>query len=115
MNSDILSNLYKHSVAVIIPSIVEETFGLVAIEAIYHGVPIIASNRGGLEEIVTSSGAGILFDPDSIGSLSKVICDISTNTGLRERLRLNAEKCKLFSKSEYINRYIQLIDGDQYE
>lgn len=61
--------------AVIIPSACYETFGLVAIESWARGVPVVASNLGGLEELIKKSGAGVLFDWKSdniVGALEKV-------------------------------------------
>jgi len=45
------------------PSMVEEAFGRVATEAHASGIPVIASNRGGLPEAVGSGG--ILLDPEA--------------------------------------------------
>lgn len=50
--------------AVIMPSIGYETFGLTAIESMAKGLPVVASNRGALSELVDSSGGGVLFDFD---------------------------------------------------
>jgi glycosyltransferase involved in cell wall biosynthesis/GT2 family glycosyltransferase len=56
--------------ALIVPSTGLESFGLVAREATYHGVPVLASDRGALPE--TLAGAeehGALFDPEDPASL----------------------------------------------
>ncbi|WP_309248940.1 glycosyltransferase family 4 protein [Paenibacillus sp. MZ04-78.2] len=46
--------------AVVMPSILEESFGLVALEALASGVPLIATRSGGLSEIVNSSVAQVI-------------------------------------------------------
>ena len=51
--------------AVIIPSVGYETFGLTAIESMAKGLPVVASNRGALSELIGSSGGGVLFDFDN--------------------------------------------------
>jgi glycosyltransferase involved in cell wall biosynthesis len=51
---------YKVSKAVLMPSLWNESFGLVAAEAMAGGVPVLASNRGALPEVV--GDAGLLFD-----------------------------------------------------
>lgn len=48
--------------AVIMPSVGWETFGLTAIESWARGIPVVASDRGAFTELVSRSGAGILFD-----------------------------------------------------
>jgi glycosyltransferase involved in cell wall biosynthesis len=47
--------------ALVVPSLWAEPLGLVAIEAVIRGVPVVASERGGLAEIVESGTAGLLF------------------------------------------------------
>ena len=53
----------RRALLVVIPSRWEEPFGRVALEALAHGVPIVASNRGGLPEIV-GKRYGIITFPD---------------------------------------------------
>lgn len=54
------SEFYAQSKVVLMPSVWEETFGRVAVEAIANGIPVLASRRGALPE--TLGGAGFLFD-----------------------------------------------------
>ncbi len=51
---------YRHSRIVLMPSLWDESFGLVAAEAMLNGIPVLASNRGALPEIV--GDGGLLFD-----------------------------------------------------
>jgi glycosyltransferase involved in cell wall biosynthesis len=58
--------------AVVMPSR-WEAFGLVAIEAMRAGVPVIASNRGALPEVVAHSVGGYIFDLDDQQSLGLLL------------------------------------------
>jgi glycosyltransferase involved in cell wall biosynthesis len=49
----------------LIPSLWYEPFGIVVLEAMAFGIPVIASNRGGLKEIVTENNVGILAYPNA--------------------------------------------------
>jgi glycosyltransferase involved in cell wall biosynthesis len=47
-----------------------ESFGLVLIEAMRHGVPVIACDVGGMREIITNGVDGYLFKVDDVGELA---------------------------------------------
>jgi len=70
--------------AVIMPSVGYETFGLTAIESMARGLPVVASNRGALSELIVSSGGGVLFDFDE-DNLNEAL-----NKSSDFNLRLNA-------------------------
>lgn len=53
-------DFYRASHVVLMPSLWRESFGRVAAEAMANGIPVLASNRGALPEVV--GGAGFLFD-----------------------------------------------------
>ncbi len=57
----------------IVPSLFEEPFGRVVIEAYHEGVPVIASKRGGMPEIVEHGVTGWIFDLDIENDLSRTI------------------------------------------
>ncbi len=62
---DRLSAYYRHALALIVPSVCFETFGIILIEAFRHGTPVIARRLGPFPEIVEASGAGELFDSEA--------------------------------------------------
>ena len=57
-----LDACYRDAAAVVVPSEGYETFGLVVVEAFRHGVPVVVRRRGPLPELLTTSGAGFLFE-----------------------------------------------------
>ena len=62
--------LMQNAQFLVSPTHLYETFGLVAIEAFACGVPVIASRRGAIAEIVADGHIGVLFDPDVEGDLA---------------------------------------------
>ena len=59
--------LYREASMLVMAS-VDEGFGIPALEAMTIGLPVVASNRGALPEVL--GPAGLLFDPDEKGALS---------------------------------------------
>lgn len=64
--------------ALIVPSI-NETVGMVTLEALAHKKPVIGSNAGGTSEILFKSQLGILFEPNSIEDLTMKINQFLSN------------------------------------
>lgn len=70
------AGLISRARAVLLPSAWEETFGLVAIEAMAVGVPPIAASHGSFPELITPGVDGTLFDPGDPGALGRAIADV---------------------------------------
>ncbi|NOR52238.1 MAG: glycosyltransferase [Gammaproteobacteria bacterium] len=77
---------------------IEETFGLVLIEAMRAGVAVVGSNRGGVLEIIKPEETGLLFDSGSANSLAKQLQHLMDDRLLRDRL---AEDGKQFADHEF--------------
>ena len=59
---DDLRDYYQHALALVVPSLCFETFGIVLIESFRQGTPVLARRLGPFPEIVEQSGGGELFD-----------------------------------------------------
>ena len=84
-----LSQLVARAKAVIVPSEWHEPFGLTVIEAKASGTPVIASNRGGIPELIRNEVDGLLFRAGDIDELSrkiqKIYCMDTTLLGVNAR------------------------------
>jgi glycosyltransferase involved in cell wall biosynthesis len=69
-----------------------ETFGLVMVEGMYVGVPVVGSNAGGVPEIIDHNVNGLLFEPDNIEALAGSIRRLYHDEQLRLRLALEGKK-----------------------
>lgn len=78
--------------AVVVPSIWEEPFGLVAAEAQLAGVPVVVSRRGSLPEIAGDGELGLVFDPADPRSLAGATSTLAADAGRRARLTAAARQ-----------------------
>lgn len=76
VSGDERERLYADARVLVLPSL-DEGFGLPALEAMSAGVPVIASNRGALPEVV--GPAGILFEPADVEALASAIERVVTD------------------------------------
>jgi glycosyltransferase involved in cell wall biosynthesis len=61
VHPDALRALYSGAVAVVVPSLMYETFGLIALEAFGRQTPVIARDLGAVAELVRESGGGLVY------------------------------------------------------
>jgi glycosyltransferase involved in cell wall biosynthesis len=79
VSSDRCAELIAHARAVLLPSAWEETFGLVAVEAMAAGVPPIAAGHGSFTELITPGVDGVLFSPGDPEALALAIADVESD------------------------------------
>lgn len=84
------SKAYSQADIVIAPSLWEEPFGRTAVEAMSHGIPVIASNIGGLKDIVINGKTGYLVEPKNIAEWKSKISLLVNNPKLRQEMGKNA-------------------------
>lgn len=83
-------------------SVEPEPFGLVILEAMAAGTPIIASNRGGPSEILTDD-TGLTFDPEMPGQLAQHLEELAVDASRRARLARSArDRVAQFDRSRMV-------------
>lgn len=87
-----------------------ESFGLVALEALAAGVPVIASRVGGLPEVVEHGVSGYLFEPGDVEEMARQTVAILRDPPLAERLgRAGVERTdRLFTPDRIVPRFEDL-------
>jgi glycosyltransferase involved in cell wall biosynthesis len=97
----------------VVPSIEPEPFGMVALEAMTAAKPVIASNEGGLTEIVVDNETGILFKSRDVDSLAAALIRLIKDKSLRERYgRAGQLRAKThFNMSSFIDGFESTFKG----
>ncbi len=80
-----LSAAYASADVFVFPSAME-TFGLVLIEAMAAGLPVVASRLSGIPELVTDGKSGLLAPPGDVAALAAAIRRLHDDPALRQRL-----------------------------
>ena len=75
-----LEEEYRHASALVVSSLWAETLGLVAIMAVLRGVPVIASEYGGLAEIIEPGVTGLLFPNGDEAALAERLRQLASGT-----------------------------------
>ena len=69
------------------PNTGQESFGIVLLEAMAAGVPIVASDIPGYRDVVSDGEQGLLVEPKNAGALADAICRLLGNPELRASMR----------------------------
>jgi glycosyltransferase involved in cell wall biosynthesis len=95
-----LPELYRRAVVLALPSVdrtcygrpvpVSELLGLVALEAMASGTPVVASRTGGLAEVVVDGETGFLVPPGDTGALGDRLARLLADRRLAARLGAGA-------------------------
>lgn len=98
----------------VVPSTEPEPFGMVAIEAMLASKPIVASNHGGLKEIIINNETGFLVAPNSVYDLVMALEKLIQSELLRIQM---GEKgylrvIKEFSLTNYVDSFEKFFEKD---
>ncbi len=90
-NKHALSYISGHDIMVM-PSLVAEGFGVSALEALAVGLPVVASNTGGVSEIVADNQSGFLVNPENTEELASALAKLISDRQLREEFGAHGQQ-----------------------
>jgi glycosyltransferase involved in cell wall biosynthesis len=93
-----LRALYAQADICVVPSIWEEPFGLVAVEAMASGRPVCASRVGGLQHIVRDGETGFLVARAGAAELAQRLAQLLDDAPLRRRM---GDAARAVAEAEY--------------
>jgi glycosyltransferase involved in cell wall biosynthesis len=106
-----LDDIYKGLDIVCVPSRYDEPFGLAALEPSNYSIAVIATNTGGLPEIIINNHTGILVSPNDVIGLAEGLKKLIINAELRHKLGVNS-RIRLqqhFSSETFTKKWINQI------
>jgi glycosyltransferase involved in cell wall biosynthesis len=84
-----IAALARDARVLVMPSRYREPFGLVALEALMSGIPIVISDYAMLAEEITSGGYGLACDPHDENGLAAILSRLAGNNALVEAMSRN--------------------------
>ena len=111
-NQDMMEELLPLADVFLLPSS-SESFGLVALEAMSAEVPVVASNLGGLPEVVEHGVTGFLHDPRSIDGFVSSVLRLLRNERLRRSMGRRGRQVarEKFDVNDMVDRYIKVYES----
>ena len=104
-----LDELYRSHEALLFCG--EEDFGIVPLEAIARGCPVVALGRGGAVETVAHGQSGLLFDDTTVDSVIAAITECQQSSWDRQAMHRSAQRFNAMrfreEVSDWINRGIR--------
>jgi glycosyltransferase involved in cell wall biosynthesis len=109
LDSSELNGLYRSALAVVMPTLGHESFGLVPIEAFAAGTPALVRRFGAMRELVEETGAGLTFGSEA--ELDEALDRLAGDAALRSELgdRGRAAFAERFSEACHMDRYLGLV------
>jgi N-acetyl-alpha-D-glucosaminyl L-malate synthase BshA len=111
-NQDCMEELLPLADVFLLPSS-SESFGLVALEAMSAEVPVVASNAGGLPEVVEEGRAGFLHDVSDVVGYVRSVLRLLGDEKLRRTMGRRARRIARdrFDVDDMVDRYIEVYDS----
>lgn len=109
-------SFYRNAFVFCLPSQFE-AFGIAALEAMFCGVPVVATRVGGLEDLISDGVTGYLVPPNDAGAIASRVRTLLGNQALAARTKAAAlsrakQKCTAEAISErYVHCYREIMKG----
>lgn len=107
------SEVYQYaSVADIqcVPTLVEEAAGLVLLEAMAEGLPLIVTKSGGVMEYVDNNTALFIEQENIVDNLKRAICHMKAHPEVRKQMSENAKiKSLKYDEAVYYKNFVEMV------
>jgi len=96
----------------VVPSLWHEPLGMVSVESLMAGVPVIAAARGGIPETVCHGHNGLLYEPSTHGALTECMRRLAQERGLLSELAAHsvASVSHFTNTQRMVDEYLALYE-----
>lgn len=95
LDNELVQKMYEKSKIVVVPSVWLENSPIVIYESMACGKTIIASNIGGIPDLIKEGETGFLIEPQNSNEIANKIIEILSNPDIANKIGSNAKKeCK---------------------
>lgn len=109
-SAQVMASWIRAAVAVV-PSICREGMGQVAIEAMLAGRPVVASDIGGLRQVVDNGVTGMLVPPGDARTLANMLDSLSTDPETRQKMGgAGRVRARQFEAAVVVPRIVQIFE-----
>ncbi len=115
VSNEVRTALMQESYCLVYPSIHHEPFGMVPVEAMSHGTPVVVSDTGGVAELVRWNDleGGITFRSWDSGDLAVELERLLTNTDHYDRLRRGTQSvASHYTIGRMTDELLDLVDNE---
>jgi glycosyltransferase involved in cell wall biosynthesis len=102
------SKFFEMIDVLIVPSLWNEPFGRVVLESILHKKPVIASNMGGIPELLTNNKQ-FLFTP-TVNELTILIEKIILESSFLDEFKFEKEYLEKFTIKNTVQQYLEVFN-----
>jgi len=102
---------YAQADIAVFPSISVEGFGMVALEAMRCGLPVVASNRPGFRELVVHRETGLLVDPEDTDQLASAMIRLIEDPDLARQMgEKGYQRSLLYSVERMVDSFVAFVN-----
>lgn len=110
VTDDVLSEIYRGAKALLYP-VEDEDFGIVPVEAMAYGVPVVAHHSGGPMETIVANKTGVFFDQLTVSGLIDGIQRLEKIHWDRRAIYRHAQQYSQDKFIERIEKYVGSVAG----
>ncbi len=114
MDREAVETLLNEAAVVVFPSLWAEPFGIVGLEAMARGVPVVAFDVGGVRDWLEEGVTGFLVELGKTDQMAARVQTLLENRELRETMGQAAQRVVLsrFQRGVHLDKLLQIYQGE---